>query len=227
MASPIQTALKGQKRALRKAVAATLNALTSSTVEEQSRAISERVLSLPAFRECNSISCYLSMESGEVKTSALVDAIFQSSKKLYVPKIRSKDGGMDFLRCYSPDDLASFPAGTWGIREPGDLWEGQNRSSILGCTGESLDVILLPGVAFDRSLSRLGHGKGYYDRFISSYIASGRKKPLLVGLGLREQLQPTAVPIDKSDWKLDILVTPDEVIGDVIAGHQYQEEDEH
>jgi hypothetical protein len=48
---------------------------------------------------------------------------------LYVPKIRSKDGGMDFLRCYTPDDLASFPAGTWGIREPGDQWEGQNRSS--------------------------------------------------------------------------------------------------
>ena len=160
-------------------------------------------------------------------------------KTLYVPKIRSKNGGMDFLRCYSTNDLASFPAGTWGIREPGDLWEGQNRSTseslstipprppspreqkkkknslsedfappriVLSCTAESLDVILLPGkfyfilfycvfvlrmltsfcyltpssgVAFDRSLSRLGHGKGYYDRFISSYIASGRNKPLL------------------------------------------------
>ena len=36
---------------------------------------------------------------------------------------------MDFLRCYSADDLDSFPAGTWGIREPGDQWEGQNRLS--------------------------------------------------------------------------------------------------
>ena len=91
------------------------------------------------------------MEVGEVKTSAIIDAIFQSGeyslihpfftlscegftkekkgKKLYVPKIRSKDGVMDFLRCHSVDDLASFPAGTWGIREPGDLWEGKNRSS--------------------------------------------------------------------------------------------------
>ena len=72
---------------------------------------------------------------------------------------------MDFLRCYSADDLASFPAGTWGIREPGDLWEGQNRSSsefrilpppkknserriVLSCTAESLDVILLPGIFY-------------------------------------------------------------------------------
>lgn len=187
---------------------------------------------------------------------------------------------MDFLRCYSADDLASFPAGTWGIREPGDLWEGQNRPSsefcilnpkknedfspnsfelyrwISGCNSVTrysicfnfhlscgcdifllLSLIFSSGVAFDRSLSRLGHGKGYYDRFISSYIASGRNKPLLgtfnlpcrrhryvfwiylfweiVGLSLREQLQSTAVPIDGSDWKLDMLVTPNEVIGDV------------
>lgn len=37
----------------------------------------------------------------------------------------------------------------------------------------------------------------------------------IVGIALREQLQTTAVPIDESDWKLDVLVTPDEVIGDV------------
>ena len=80
------------------------------------------------------------------------------------------------------------------------------------------------GVAFDRSLSRLGHGKGYYDRFISSYIASGRSKRLnlylvcsiaspshviylslgIVGLSLYEQLQATVVPIDESDLKLDM-----------------------
>lgn len=113
MASLIQTALKGQKMALRKTVAATLDALTSSTVEEQcmcasvsfffvfllqprsytntepffflsepARAITERVLSLPAFRDCNYISCYLSMESGEAITLAIVDAIFQSSEHL-------------------------------------------------------------------------------------------------------------------------------------------------
>lgn len=109
MASSIQTALKEQKKALRKTVAATLNALTSSTVEEQcvcqslatkekviltqqppfffsepAGAITERVLSLPAIRECNSISCYLSMESGEVNTFAIVDAIFRSSEHSYL-----------------------------------------------------------------------------------------------------------------------------------------------
>jgi len=108
----MQTTLKVQKKALRKAVAATLNALTSSAVEEQcgwflfhglkkvlccsshnrlsflsplsetARAVTERVLSLPAIRDCNSISCYLSMQSGEVNTSAIVDTILRSGEHL-------------------------------------------------------------------------------------------------------------------------------------------------
>ncbi|KAF8155561.1 hypothetical protein B0H34DRAFT_713792 [Crassisporium funariophilum] len=216
MASTIQSALKAQKKSLRKALGGTLNALPSSSIEEQSQAITARVLSLPAFRRCNSVSCYLSMPTGEVRTPALVDAILQSGKTLYVPKIQSKDGTMDFFRVYSADDLASFPSGTWGIREPSDTWEGQRRSSALASSVDALDVILLPGVAFDRTLSRLGHGKGYYDRFISSYTSSGRPKPLLVGLGLREQLLESGeVPIGDHDWKLDVMITPDEVLEDI------------
>ena len=121
-------------------------------------------------RLSNLVSTTPSYDGGFVKT-------FWGKKKgktLYVPKIRSKNGGMDFLRCYSADDLASFPAGTWGIREPGDLWEGKSRLSsefwvgqpphqlerkeiflseiffqiVLSCTDESLDVILLPGIYF-------------------------------------------------------------------------------
>jgi hypothetical protein len=44
------------------------------------RAITERVLSIPAIRECNSVSCYLSMEAGEVNTSIIVDALLQSGE---------------------------------------------------------------------------------------------------------------------------------------------------
>ena len=51
-------------------------------LSEPARAITERVLSLPVFRDCNYISCYLSMESGEAITLAIVDAIFQSSEHL-------------------------------------------------------------------------------------------------------------------------------------------------
>ncbi|KDR79967.1 hypothetical protein GALMADRAFT_242136 [Galerina marginata CBS 339.88] len=208
-----QAAIKTQKRALRKNVGAILNQLSSTSIEDQSRAIAERVLSLPSFQRSQSVSCYLSMPSGEARTTVLVDAILRSGKILYVPKIQSSDGTMDFLRVYSFDDLSSLPSGTWGINEPGESWEGGMRSRVLGSASDSLDLILLPGVAFDRGLSRLGHGKGYYDQFISACVTSARPKPLLVGLSLREQLlNDGQVPMTEHDWKLDVLVTPDETL---------------
>uniref|UniRef100_A0A8H8CJW6 5-formyltetrahydrofolate cyclo-ligase n=1 Tax=Psilocybe cubensis TaxID=181762 RepID=A0A8H8CJW6_PSICU len=169
------------------------------------------------------------MPTGEVRTAPIVNAILHAGKMLFVPKILTKDGTMDFFRIYSSADLASLPSGTWGIKEPGESLEGgQTRSRVLGVPPEPLDVILLPGVAFDRTLSRLGHGKGYYDRFITAYnsafayspsstsvtsVSSNHRKPLLVGLGLREQLLPGGeVPIGEHDWKMDVIITPDETI---------------
>jgi len=86
-----------------------------------------------------------------------------------------------------------------------------------------LDVILIPGVAFDRSLGRLGHGKGYYDRFLSSYsslaLARGHPKPLFVGLALREQvLDAGQVPVGTKDVSVDVVVTPDETIQVIASG---------
>ncbi|KAF9558082.1 5-formyltetrahydrofolate cyclo-ligase [Agrocybe pediades] len=209
----LQAAVRLQKKALRDAVSHRLRQLSPQSITEQSQAITDRILSLPSFKSCKSISCYINMPSGEATTDDIVHEILSSGKKLYVPKIRPTEGTMDFLRVYSADDIASFPAGKWGIREPGELWGEQRRESILRSPAETLDMILLPGVAFDRGLSRLGHGKGYYDRFISAYTSSGRSKPLLVGIGLNEQLlDMNQVPVVDHDWRLDVLVTPRETI---------------
>ncbi|EDR08073.1 uncharacterized protein LACBIDRAFT_250233 [Laccaria bicolor S238N-H82] len=200
-------AIKAQKKALRKAISTTLSLLPQSEIDEQSRSITARVLSLPAFLQCKTISCYLSMPSGEVATPHLVSEIISQDKTFFAPKIHSKDGYMDFFEIFGADDLASLPSGTWGIKEPA-----------LNSDSELLDVILLPGVAFDRSLSRLGHGKGYYDRFITSYTSNGRRRPLLsrwyqVGLALREQvLNSGEIPMAEHDWRLDMVIAPDEIL---------------
>ncbi|KAL4249851.1 5-formyltetrahydrofolate cyclo-ligase [Pleurotus pulmonarius] len=215
----ITSALKNQKRSLRKTVASLLAALTPHDIQSQSRAIAKNVESLLPFRQCRAVSCYLSMPSGEVDTSFLVSSILASGKSLFVPKIDKLTAGrMDILRVYDSDDLNSLPPGTWGIREPDVSRNGELRQSVLDDDCDDLDIILVPGVAFDHALSRLGHGKGYYDRFISSYIASGRKRPVLVALALREQiLTSEIVPMGEHDWTMDYIVGPDGVIsrGDV------------
>ncbi|RDB29725.1 putative 5-formyltetrahydrofolate cyclo-ligase [Hypsizygus marmoreus] len=206
--------LKAQKHALRKAISATLKLMPTSVVADQSQAVMDRVLSLPSFQRCRSISCYLSMPSGELDTSSLILEILDRGKTLFVPKIESKDGHMDFLRVYGKDDLNSLPSGVWGIKEPEPFWQGSKRQNVLDTSCDGLDIILLPGVAFDQSLSRLGHGKGYYDRFITSYSSTGRPRPLLVALALREQvLEDNIVPVAAHDWKMDLVVTPDGILG--------------
>ncbi|KAF9010218.1 5-formyltetrahydrofolate cyclo-ligase [Cyathus striatus] len=209
--SVISGSIKAQKKALRNAVSSKLALLAPSTIEEQSQALTTRVLALPQFRHSNAVSCYLSMPTGEIITSPLVSEILASGKSLFVPKIQTKNGHMEFLKIYGAEDLASLPSGMWGIKEPGPQWREELRSN------ETLDIIFLPAVAFDRSLSRLGHGKGYYDRFITSYVASGKPKPLLIGFALRDQVFDRGqVPMDEHDWKMDLIITPDEMLGNVI-----------
>ncbi|KAJ7196575.1 5-formyltetrahydrofolate cyclo-ligase, partial [Mycena pura] len=202
-------ALKAEKRNLRKAMTAKLRDVSS--IPEQSRAVTAKVLSLPSFVKSNSVSCYLSMPSGEVDTSALVREILRSGKTLFVPKIdTTAEGRMELLQIYDVDDLNSLPAGVWGIKEPKRLRHGQSRTN---ANDAGLDMIIVPGLAFDRSLSRLGHGKGYYDRFITAYTAGSRPPPLLVGLALREQLlDADTIPIADHDWKMDHIITDQEEV---------------
>ncbi|KAK0192701.1 hypothetical protein F5146DRAFT_1041128 [Armillaria mellea] len=203
--------LRAEKRAMRNTLSFTLKNISPATIEEQSKAVTDGVLALDAFRKSKTISCYLSMPTMELDTSTLVQEIVRSNKTLYVPKILP-DGSMDFLEIHGADDIKSLPSGLWGIREPGPTWNGIPRRNALDAGCDKLDMVLVPGVAFDRTLSRLGHGKGYYDKYISEYEASGRPRPLLVALALQEQVVDSILPVDDHDQKMDMIVTPTEVI---------------
>ena len=80
---------------------------------------------------------------------------------------------------------------------------------------KGLDLVILPGVAFGMDGRRIGHGKGYYDTWLSRYwdavgTASEARMPILVGTALVEQLFGEGeVPVDGTDWLVDIVVTGD------------------
>ncbi|KAG6861401.1 hypothetical protein C0995_000530 [Termitomyces sp. Mi166 len=214
MSSSVLTTLRAQKQSLRKAMSATLKALPSASIHEQSRDITAQILSLPVFKQAQSVGCYLSMPSGELDTSSLVSEILRCGKTLFVPKINPlKDGHMDFLKVYGKEDLDTFPSGLWGIKEPGSHWQGSLRDSALDARTGALDIIFVPGVAFDRSFKRLGHGKGYYDRFLTSYFFAKTPKPLFIALALREQvLEEDKVPTESHDWSMNVIVTPESIL---------------
>lgn len=78
----------------------------------------------------------------------------------------------------------------------------QKRSIITG----GLDLIILPGVAFTKSGKRLGHGMGYYDRYLEFIAQQKKQMPLLVAVAFNEQIQED-IPTDEKDFILDVILT--------------------
>jgi 5-formyltetrahydrofolate cyclo-ligase len=159
-----------------------------------------KVLSLPEYKNANRISVYLSMPTGEVNTSEIVRQAFQDHKKVYVPyiyKLHEASPGMpksqmDMLALQDLEDYKSLQTDSWGIPSLdkdsiatrkncfGGIGMTQEGESLATETNEAgLDLILLPGMAFDHACRRLGHGKGFYDFFLHRYKCRGLKMPIL------------------------------------------------
>ncbi|KAK1921129.1 5-formyltetrahydrofolate cyclo-ligase [Papiliotrema laurentii] len=118
---------------------------------------------------------------------------------------------MEMLRLYTNEDLEQCPLDKWGILDPGlrrfDVDE--QRENVFDAGADDLDLILLPGVAFDDECNRLGRGKAYYDRFLHRYTTA-RKRPLLIALALTPQILPLGekIPTTPNDFRLDGVVSP-------------------
>ncbi|KAL0576030.1 hypothetical protein V5O48_005937 [Marasmius crinis-equi] len=178
------------------------------------------------------------MPSGELDTSDIVSEILKCGKQLFVPRIdKTTPGRMDFVRVYNAEDLGSSPAGLWGIKEPSTQFSGQPRANALD---EGLDMILLPdrqvwpstdlcqGLVMAKDTTtdtypptlRLAVPAHYS---VSSQPPEGiRRKAdgqIAVALSLREQMveDDKPVPVDDTDWKVDMVVLPDETV--VRAGY--------
>ncbi|OQR96709.1 5-formyltetrahydrofolate cyclo-ligase [Achlya hypogyna] len=203
--------VRSQKKALRKQVEGALRAMTPGAIVAQSNALAQHIIALDAIRTAQCVCVYLSMEH-EARTAPILTQLFAAGKKVYVPKVtgmRSED--MVMLQVDSENEMASFPKSKWGIPEPPELLpNGTPRINALDAL--DIDVVLVPGVAFDAHRNRLGHGKGYYDCFFQRYaLRNGGELPATIGLALDVQMVP-AVPTSDHDKVLDMVATPTGVL---------------
>ncbi|EJU06237.1 5-formyltetrahydrofolate cyclo-ligase [Dacryopinax primogenitus] len=230
---PMWTQTMALKKLVRSQVKEVLEKLSTTLVENESKLITQHVLRSSAYKNSRGIACYLTMEKqAEVNTHAIVVDALKSGKRVYVPRINfdrlarknsraanrlpgaGKYQWMSMLRLYSLHDLNGLSKNTWGIPEPTvDGPEGIKREDLASMYTENVDLVLMPGVAFDRNLSRLGHGKGFYDKWLSHYASTHSKgsRPILMGLALAEQIVPR-IPIEPHDWPLDMIVTPNGIM---------------
>ncbi|KAI7841249.1 hypothetical protein COHA_005086 [Chlorella ohadii] len=208
------------KRRVREEVKAALRALSTEQMAAESEAIAARLLASRAFADAPHAVIYVHCAKlREVDTTAVLQAAMDGHKRLYVPRVLDSDANMHFLHLDGWAALEAVPP--FGIREPRPTYDdGTPRQDVL-LVDEPLELVVMPGLAFDRTGRRLGRGGGYYDKFIEAArahaTARGWEPPLLVALAFRAQMVGE-VPVQPHDVGIDAIITADEVIACSPAG---------
>ena len=129
----------------------------------------------------------------EIDDLEILNYFFKKGSIISLPKIKKKSR-MEFYKWYKNDPLL---INKYGIPEPGD--------------GKVVypDILLIPLVAFDKKLNRLGYGAGFYDRLIQSL----KKRKNIITIGLAFDFQEVyQIPVSKYDQKLDYIVTNKKIL---------------
>jgi 5-formyltetrahydrofolate cyclo-ligase len=176
---------------IRKQVLAARDAMPPDERKAASREIEERLFFLPEFTSARIIMFFASFRS-EVDTLPMIRRALISGKRVVLPKVKGKDLGLFEIR----DFVKDVTPGAWGIPEPREL-----RSVKL----DEIDLILVPGAAFDERGNRIGYGAGFYDKLLITF------KKMTVALAFEAQIVPQ-VPADLHDVPVKKIVTEKRVI---------------
>ena len=192
----LETAIRERKDSLRKQAHASRNAQENK--DELSRRIVGAFMSLPEYALAETVMFYIDVRS-EVRTRHDLALALTSGKTIVVPWCNA-DGELELFRLDNMDELE---VGMYKILEPRSELRSLAEKQV---NVETLDMIMVPGVAFDRRGARMGHGKGYYDKLLQH----ARSNTPLVALAFECQLFDE-IPVANHDIFMDTLITEDHV----------------
>lgn len=175
------------KKVVRKEILKKRDMLSGEQVEKLSNQIQSNILCWDKFNEASTIMVYSNYKN-EVSTKHINETILKLNKRLILPKVIKET--RDILPCLVTEFNELTP-GVYGIYEP-------DGSRII--QRNEIDLVIVPGVAFDINGDRIGHGAGYYDRFLRGY--NGIK----AGICYEFQIVENAYP-DQYDIKMDYIIT--------------------
>ncbi|MBI3321122.1 MAG: 5-formyltetrahydrofolate cyclo-ligase [Candidatus Omnitrophica bacterium] len=158
----------------------------------RSEAIRRKVFRLNAFRRANVVCCYVALPY-EVQTWRMIEGMLSRGKRVAVPVTRPRTKRLWLSEVRAP--ATELARSTFGVWEP---IPSARRPVRL----EEIDLVLVPGLAFDRRGHRLGHGSGYFDRF----LACVPKGTPTVGLAFRFQLL-NCLPVAAHDHAVQTILT--------------------
>jgi len=173
------------------------NKLSDYQRNELNKKIQDRLYALDYFKSYEMLFTYVSFGS-EADSLAVIDTALKMGKRIFVPRVEGKE--MNF---YEIDSLNGLIRSKFGILEPAG-----SKSPYLFAPDDGKKLMLLPGLAFDRTGNRVGYGAGYYDRYLGRYPTDGWLK-----IGFAFSFQVTdKLPAFSNDIKVDYIVTDQELV---------------
>ena len=179
------------KKELREFCKKKRHCLNPADCERLSEKIAAIITGLPEYKACSTLLLYSAI-NGEADLQSIIAEAVKEGKTVGLPLCDTESETMRFIET----DGSNLAVGAYGIAEPG---EGR----VISENADSL--CLVPGLAFDEKLNRLGRGKGYYDKFLSDF--DGVK----IGISFDDFIFEE-VPAEDNDVKMDAVVTEKRVI---------------
>ena len=190
--------IQARKQALRQRIIAARDELTPTLQARLSKEIVRRLCDLAAYRTARTVLGYLNFGS-ELQSELWVRQALADGRQVLLPRVNMAGRHLELFEIRDPDN--DVAPGAYGIREP-----IPERCRHFDAPGE-IDLILLPGVAFDRTGGRLGYGGGFFDKL----LAHLPRRPVLIAGAFALQVIDE-IPQESTDRKVDWLVTEHETI---------------
>ncbi len=179
-----------EKGVVRKEVLARLNSQGPGERKEKSTIIKNKVFSLPEFRKAKNIVCYISLDT-EVSTGEIIKDSLKMSKRVFAPRVEG-----DSLRIVELKNMdEDLERGPIGVLQPKNEASSSFRA-------RDMEIVIVPGIAFERNGARLGRGKGYFDRFLSKLPNTVKT----IALGFDFQIKKS-IPVSPHDIPVDLVIT--------------------
>ncbi|NHN34247.1 5-formyltetrahydrofolate cyclo-ligase [Paenibacillus agricola] len=187
--------LRRRAEAQRNSMTPTERSIKSARINElMFRRINEVLESRTKLSRKPTLFTYMPIKS-EVDVTPIMEACWSHDFRVLIPKVQPEQK----MKLFEIRSYADLEKGKYGISEP--ISDSPQHVDI-----RHIDIALVPGLAFDAHLGRLGYGGGYYDRFMQQYVRSGYPKPYIIAGAYDTQIIQE-VPMGLFDFRLDELIT--------------------
>jgi len=186
-----------RKRDIRSSVKAALAACSDSKLTDITKEIENRLFEFANFLEAKIVLLYINSDS-EVATRDIIQRCYEYNKIVVLPAFDPQKYQMTLMKIDKPD--ADLKPGPRDILEP-----DPHKCKVVPI--ESVDIAIVPGIAFDEKGGRIGSGEGYYDRLIPTLAITTRK----VSLAYESQIVQQ-IPMESHDKHVDIIITEKRII---------------